>query len=238
MFTPDQVKAIRALAAMIKDDSPSKAVLEGVVEQASAPQGGLATLGMALDRLARGTKLAQEIEDNTVRAMRFKDLLSRFPGDTGTARRQRASALRYVNKLRGQPVWEPPLATERASLQGTPAQELTMFTPDHVKAIRHLAAAITGDTPSKAVLEGVVEKANAPQWSLAALCMEIDALAAGQKLAEGGQNNPAVAGQFKALLCQFPGETDAARRQRASALRYVNKLRGQPYWEPRLTQEG
>lgn len=145
MFTPDQVKAIRQLAATLQDEIPSKSVLEGIVDKANTWT--LEALCMEIDALATSEKLAAATQDNPARAKHFKALMCRFPeptapealkhfdlcrcpacqarqdleptapeglGASSPARRQRAAALRYVNKLRGQSYWEPPQEPQEA----------------------------------------------------------------------------------------------------------------------------
>jgi hypothetical protein len=111
-----------------------------------------------------------------------------------------------------------------------------MFQPQEVDAIRHAAQALTGDAPSRAILERLAQVANEPCWTVEAVCLEIDVLAAAGKLAKADSeadpaHNQARADTLKTLM-HLLGDADQTsrgqmrgRRRRAYALHTINKLR-------------
>jgi len=113
MFNQDEANAIRKVAARL-DKFPSKALLGTIVEKAMEPNSTYDDICLEIDAHAQERKLAIEnnLQENQERAKMFKELLGMFMEDTIERRKKRAAALRYVNKLRGLPYWEPPKRKE------------------------------------------------------------------------------------------------------------------------------
>lgn len=107
-----------------------------------------------------------------------------------------------------------------------------MFTREDVNHIQKIAAPI-GNSPSKHLMEFLVEQASAEDCTVEELCLIIDCCAQGGKLAnaQDEQANTERAKLFKALMCRFSKDTVEDRKKRATALRYVSRLRGKPYEE-------
>ena len=104
-----------------------------------------------------------------------------------------------------------------------------MFTTDEVKAIHQVVQALARNAPSKATLEWLAQVANEPDWTVAAVCLAIENLAAGGKLAPGeeehtGNRNPERAEKLQGLMRLLGEENVRGRRRRAYALRTISKL--------------
>jgi hypothetical protein len=113
-----------------------------------------------------------------------------------------------------------------------------MFNRDEANAIRKVAARLD-KFPSKALLGTITEKVMESNSTYDDLCLEIDSHAQERKLAieNDPKENQERADMFKAMLGMFMEDTVENRKKRTAALRYVNKLRGTPYWEPPKRKE-
>jgi hypothetical protein len=100
-----------------------------------------------------------------------------------------------------------------------------MFQPHEVEEIRKVAQGLTGGKPSSGILERLAQVAAERDWTVAALCLEIDALACSDKLGEGVDQNQARADALKTLMHLLGGEDIRNRIRRANALHKINKLR-------------
>ncbi|MGQ9609688.1 MAG: hypothetical protein ACUVWN_10310 [bacterium] len=118
-----------------------------------------------------------------------------------------------------------------------------MYESDEVDEILKVAKALSKDknTPSKSLMEFLVERADEADCSLDELCLIIETCGATGKLADNDpskEKNEDVADLLIDLMKSVSKECQSEkinRRKRAMALRYVSKLRGwKPYNERRL----